>query len=146
MATKRRRARELAVQLLFQCELRGEQPAVLLATFFAEHPSDPAISEYAKDLACGVFSHQEEIDGILKKTSTHWRIERMSAVDRAVLRIGTYELQHAADVPVQVVLDEAVDLAKTYGAKESGVFVNGVLDAVARAVRPSASYGEAQED
>ena len=81
---------------------------------------------------------REEIDAHITKASTNWRIERMTRVDRNVLRLGAWELAHRKDVPRAVILDEAVELAKSYGNDDSGAFVNGVLDAVADAVgRPA---------
>jgi N utilization substance protein B len=87
--------------------------------------------EYAEDLVRGVETHADEIDATITAAVTNWRLDRMAVLDRALLRQATYELLHRADVPVPVVLDEAVELAKTYGGDESPRFVNGVLARIA---------------
>jgi transcription antitermination protein NusB len=94
--------------------------------------------EYAQMLVVGVDEHAEEIDAIIRKYSEHWSLERMPVVDRALLRIGTYELGWLADVPTAVVITEAVELAKQYSTKDSGRFVNGLLSRIAAEVRPEA--------
>lgn len=104
----------------------------------ADLPVEP--DEYAVVLVRGVEEHGDEIDGLLREYSEHWAVERMPAVDRAVLRLGCYELAHELDVPTAVVISEAVDLAKQYSTKDSGRFVNGLLARIAEQVRtPSPS-------
>ena len=92
-------------------------------------PIDPEARAYADELVRGVTGELEVVDGAIRRASHNWRLERMSRVDRNVLRIGTWELLH--DVPRAVAIDEAVDLGKRFGSEESGAFVNGVLDRVA---------------
>jgi N utilization substance protein B len=95
---------------------------------------------YALELLRGVEEHAGELDDLLREFSEHWAVERMPAVDRAVLRLGCYELAHEPDVPTAVVISEAVDLAKQYSTKDSGRFVNGLLARIAEQVRaPSPS-------
>jgi len=95
---------------------------------------------YALELLRGVEDHGSELDELLREYSEHWAVERMPAVDRAVLRLGCYELAHEPDVPTAVVISEAVDLAKQYSTKDSGRFVNGLLARIAEQVRaPSPS-------
>jgi transcription antitermination protein NusB len=95
---------------------------------------------YALELLRGVEEHHGDIDELLREYSEHWAVERMPAVDRAVLRLGCYELAHEPDVPTAVVISEAVDLAKQYSTKDSGRFVNGLLARIAEQVRaPSPS-------
>ena len=93
---------------------------------------------YTRDLTVGVGRELVAIDAILARVSTGWPLDRMAALDRAVLRVGTFELGHCPDVPTAVVLDEAVELANTYSTDDSGRFVNGVLAAIARELRPDA--------
>jgi N utilization substance protein B len=88
--------------------------------------------EYARRLVEGTVAHLEEIDGLLRAQADNWRLERMPAVDRNVLRLAVYELMHELDVPKLVVLDEAVELAKRFGSEQSGRFVNGLLDGLLR--------------
>jgi len=128
MAT-RREARERALGLCYELETRGFSVEELLASLNA--PPDP----YAATLVSGVDDHREEIDALLRKLSEHWALERMPAVDRALLRIGSYELGWEPDLPTAVVIDEAVDLAREYSTKDSGRFVNALLSRVAEELR-----------
>jgi N utilization substance protein B len=125
----RREARERALSLCYEAEVRGLDADALLAALAA--PPDP----YAEDVVRGVEVHREEIDAILRKVSEHWALERMPLVDRAVLRIGCYELGWRPDLPTGVVISEAVDLAKQYSTKDSGRFVNGMLARIAEDLR-----------
>ena len=129
MAT-RREARERALGLCYELETRGFTVEELLAGLNA--PADP----YAVTLVEGVDEHREEIDALLSKLSEHWALERMPAVDRALLRIGSFELGWLPDLPTAVVIDEAVDLAREYSTKDSGRFVNALLSRVAAELRP----------
>ena len=104
----------------------------------ADLPVEP--DEYALELLRGVETHGDDIDRLLSEYSEHWAVERMPAVDRAVLRLGCFELAHEPEVPTAVVISEAVDLAKQYSTKDSGRFVNGLLAKIAEQVRtPSPS-------
>ncbi|MGO9964315.1 MAG: transcription antitermination factor NusB [Acidimicrobiales bacterium] len=125
----RRRARERALELLYEAETKDMRPAELLA----ELPVAP--EEYASELVLGVERRAEEVDRLLGRHATGWAVERMPMVDRCVLRMAAYELLGELEVPVAVVLDEAVELAKTYSTEDSGRYVNGVLSAVAAEVR-----------
>ena len=130
MAPSRRQARERALSLLYEAETKGEAPSDVLAGL----PLEPA--PFATDLVSGVEGHGEEIDGFIRRFSRGWALERMPALDRALLRMGIYELLHRPDVPTGAVLSEAVELASRYSTEESGRFVNGVLAEIAREVRP----------
>jgi N utilization substance protein B len=127
----RREARETALGLLYEADLRGESPSETLARQVV-----PPI-EYAGALVAGVAEHMEQIDGLLRSVAHDWSLERMAVLDRAVLRLGTYELVHRPDVPTGAVVDEAVELAKQYSTDDSGRFVNGILGALARQLRPA---------
>jgi N utilization substance protein B len=129
----RHSGREAALQMLFQMEASGvtaDQAIELYWRSFAAD-ADPEGRAYADEAVRGVANTRDELDEQITKASTHWRIERMSRVDRNVLRLGTWELTHRMDVPRAVSLDEAVELAKAYGTDESSAFVNGVLNKVA---------------
>jgi N utilization substance protein B len=126
----RRRARERALELLYEAEAKDLSPTRLLA----ELPVAP--EEYASQLVSGVERRAEEVDLLVGRHASGWSVGRMPAVDRCVLRIAAYELLGEPDVPVAVVLDEAVELAKTYSTEDSGRYVNGVLSGVAGEVRP----------
>ena len=130
----RRSGREAALQMLFQMEASGASADDTVALFWKCFEGEPEGRAYADEAVRGVAENLAAIDARISEASTHWRIERMGRVDRNLLRLGTWELSHRADVPRAVVLDEAVELAKSYGTDESSAFVNGVLDRIADVV------------
>ena len=128
MAT-RRDAREWAVQLLFQLDINpSEELGDVFCGFWAEHPTDPKSRRFVEGRVTGVRKHINEIDDMLQKFATNWKLERMPVTDRNVLRLALFEMRFCSDVPPVVVINEAVDLAKYFNNTESGRFVNGVLD------------------
>jgi N utilization substance protein B len=135
MATtgSRREARERALGLCYELEVRELTADALLE----EQPAPP--DAYAALLVRGVQEHHADVDALLRKFSEHWALERMPAVDRAVLRLGAYELGWEPEMPTAVVISEAVELAKQYSTKDSGRFVNGLLSRIAEELRPSES-------
>jgi transcription antitermination protein NusB len=126
----RTKARKRAVDVLYEADVRGTEPATTLAERLAQ--ADPPIPEYAVELVRGVTERLAEIDDVLGTHSEGWTVERMPPVDRAVLRLALYELLWRDDVPDAVVIDEAVELAKSLSTDESPRFVNGVLGRVLR--------------
>ena len=126
----RSKARKRAVDLLYEADIRATDPLATLAERIELR--DPPVNEYSIDLVEGVVAHRERIDEILADYAEGWTVERMPGVDRAVLRIGVFELLWRDDVPDPVVIDEAVELAKTLSTDESPRFVNGVLARVLR--------------
>jgi transcription antitermination protein NusB len=127
--SSRREARERALGLCYELDVRGLGAEEVLSQL----PAPP--DAYATAIVRGVDEHREEIDALLRKYSEHWAVERMPVVDRAVLRIGCYELRWEADLPTGVILSEAVELAKQYSTKDSGRFVNGLLGRIAEDLR-----------
>jgi N utilization substance protein B len=127
----RHEARERAFHLLYESEIKQVSPAMLLA----ELPLRP--DQFAVELVEGVAAHAEEIDELVASHAHNWDLDRMPALDRAVLRLGAFELAHRPDVPTGAVINEAVELASQYSTDDSGRFVNGVLSAIARDVRPA---------
>lgn len=137
----RRRAREFALQALYGLDQARDAPAGgMLSSLWAfqmdergfdARPADSGEQEYAQKLVSGVEVRQTEIDGLIEAASTNWRLARMPVVDRNLLRMATYELMACHDVPASVAINEAVELAKRYGEKESRAFVNGILDRIA---------------
>jgi transcription antitermination protein NusB len=137
---KRRTAREMALQMLFQLEqgrselrdvIASYEPADVSGEGEGAHLQPGEVESargYASKLATGVTEHRVEIDEMIRSQAANWRLERMPVVDRTVLRIAVYELLHETDVPQVVIVDEAIELAKRYGSEQSGAFVNGVLD------------------
>ena len=126
----RSKARKRAVDLLYEADLRGSDALATLAERVAL--GQPPVQEYTVELVEGVTAHRERIDQLLSDYAEGWTIERMPGVDRAVLRLGIYELLWRDDVPDAVVIDEAVELAKSLSTDESPRFVNGVLARVLR--------------
>jgi N utilization substance protein B len=124
----RRRARELALQMLYQFELTAASPEAMHADFDEWQNAGEAQRDFADALLRGTVARLAEIDDELRHQTTHWRLERLAAVDRNILRLAMYELIYEQDTPPAVVIDEAIEIAKKYGAKDSGRFVNGVLD------------------
>jgi N utilization substance protein B len=125
----RREARERALGLLYEAETKGSDPATVVAALPV--PPDP----FTIELVEGVGAHRERLDGLIRRFARDWKLERMPALDRAVLRLGAFELVFRPDVPTAAVISEAVELAKRFSTDESGRFVNGVLSSIAAAVR-----------
>jgi len=126
----RRKARKRAVDILFEADLRALDPVALLAERVGA-PEVPPINDYTVALVQGVAAHRDRIDGLITEHAQGWVLNRMPGVDRALLRLGIYELLWADDVEDAVAIDEAVELAKTLSTDDSPRFVNGVLGAVA---------------
>ena len=128
----RHSGREAALQMLFQMEASGVSADHAIELFWRTYEdADPEGMQYADAVVRGVYEHLEAIDKRVTAASQNWRLERMSRVDRNLLRLGTWELMFRTDVPRAVILDEAVELAKSFGTDESSGFVNGVLDRIA---------------
>jgi N utilization substance protein B len=124
----RRRARELALQLLYQHEHTSADLEIMQRDFDEWSSSTDGVREFADFLLRGTLANLEKLDEELSLQTAHWRLERLAAVDRNILRLALFELTHVPDTPPAVVIDEAIEIAKKYGAEESGRFVNGVLD------------------
>jgi transcription antitermination protein NusB len=140
-AGPRHQAREAALQILYFCQIAAVLPDEAQAAFFAEHAPDAAeaVRSFAHQLVVGVIEQAPALDALIEQHSAHWRLERLALIDRLILRMGAWELQHALDTPPAVVLDEAVELARTFSTDDSVRFVNGVLDAIRKTlegVRP----------
>jgi transcription antitermination protein NusB len=131
----RSKARKRAVDLLFEADARGVDPVTLVAERLGS-PDVPPINDYTVALVEGVTEHRERIDDLIAQHAEGWTLPRMPAVDRAVLRLGLYELLWADDVPDAVAINEAVELAKTLSTDDSPRFINGLLARLA-AARPA---------
>jgi len=130
---KRRRARELALQILFQADVGNLPIEEAIETTLADASDlDKEICDYAVQLARGIWQRRSELDSQIQSVTPHWTVERMAAVDRNLIRMALYEMLHVPDVPYRVAINEAVELAKEYGSTESRRFVNGVLGALVR--------------
>jgi transcription antitermination protein NusB len=124
----RRRGRELALQILYQHELAGTPVDEIFPSFEELQQAPPAARDFAVGLVRGVMERKGEIDNSLGGQADHWRLARMAAVDRNILRLALFELLFERDTPPAVVIDEAVEIAKRFGSERSSQFVNGVLD------------------
>jgi len=136
---ERRRARTAALQLLYQHEVGGGSADELdeaLQRYWDEHPVATRHRPFAVNLLRGAVNDREQVDPLISDASEHWRLSRMAVVDRSVLRLAVYELL-LAETPAAVVIDEAIELARTFGDEASPRFVNGVLDAVKRTLEES---------
>lgn len=118
----------MALQVLYQMDISGIVPEEGLGLYY-EHFDAPAADRiFTEQLVYGVFHNQTEIDRLLSSASENWRIERMSFVDRNILRMALYEMLFCADIPPKVSINEAIDLGKLFGSADSGPFINGILD------------------
>ena len=136
--TRRSRAREVALQLLYQRDLNPRVDRKTIERFVRDRLRDPGLEPFCLGLYDGVVTHLADIDERLGQAAENWRLPRMAAVDRNVLRLGAYELLFAPDTPAGVALDEAIELARRYGSADSPGFVNGVLDRLRKDLAPTA--------
>ncbi|HEU5323745.1 MAG TPA: transcription antitermination factor NusB [Methylomirabilota bacterium] len=135
---RRRKSREVALQFLYQLDLHGAgDPAPYTDEFWARHPVDAETRAFTEALVRGSKQNQEKIDQLIQQYAEHWDLDRMSAVDRNILRLAVYELLWEPDVPAKVAINEAIEIAKKFGTGESSRFINGVLDRIHRELRPA---------
>lgn len=127
---RRTRARELAVQFLYQLDLRGEEVIGSLQEFVEGETDDKDVREFAIRLTLGARNRQEETDRCLREVARNWDLSRMAVLDRNVLRMAVYELLHCPDIPPKVTINEAIEIGKKYSTSNSGAFINGILDRV----------------
>lgn len=130
----RRRAREFALQVLYAVDVgdRASQEALDLFWGGLEEDVPADVREFADALVLGVAEDRRRIDGIIEQFSVNWRLTRMPLVDRNILRIAVFEFLHCRDIPVMATINEAIELGKRFSTKESGSFINGILDKISR--------------
>lgn len=131
---KRTQSREFALQILYQIDLNPSEIDGILEDFWKTQKTvaDPEVHEYTERLVRGAVGHLSELDITIERYAENWKIDRMAYVDRNILRLSTYELCHLEDIPVKVVINEAVELAKRFGEPDSSKFVNGILDKISK--------------
>jgi transcription antitermination protein NusB len=137
-AQARRRAREAALQMLYQCEIGRTGAYEAIATYWPARDADDLPErqrEFANGVVRGTLERQIQIDELLARHAQNWRIERMTVIDRIVLRMGVYEMLAERDTPSKVIINEAIELARSFSGDEAVAFVNGVLDAVRKELR-----------
>lgn len=128
---KRTRARELAIQALYQLDVQGgELLPRLMGEFFTVNEPDERTRKLAWEWTQGTWEHVEVCDELIVSATIRWQFSRLSPVDKSILRLAVYQLKCCNDIPPKVVINEAIELAKKYSTEKSGPFVNGVLDAV----------------
>ncbi len=127
---KRTKARECALQILYSLDIRHDNKAEIIESYWQEYNEEDSIRKFAMSLVEGTLTKLTDIDGLITKYTDNWRIERMAVIDRNIIRMATFELLFKEDIPPKVTLNEAVELAKKYGDNESGRFVNGILDKI----------------
>ncbi len=130
----RRAAREAAMQICYQVDVGHLEPARAVMLHLQRQPVPRDVQAFAEQLANGTLAEQAALDEVITQYSANWRVSRMAAVDHNILRVAIYELLHCPDIPRRVMLNEAIELAKTFVTTDSSSFVNGILDQVAKTV------------
>ena len=130
--SKREQGRVLAIQALYQWDVRGQDFDDRADDFLAESTQDSEVYFFARELTFGARAFRDKADEWIRRAAAHWEMRRMAAVDRNILRLAIYEMLGRSDIPPRVAIDQAIELAKRFGAAESGAFVNGILDHVLR--------------
>ena len=128
----RRKAREYALQMLFQWDITHDPIETIAGSFWENHEEQQSVIEFARRLVTQTVEHVEKIDGVIQSHAEHWRLDRMAVVDRNILRLATQELLFDTETPGTVVINEAIEIARRYSAQESPQFINGVLDSIKR--------------
>jgi N utilization substance protein B len=143
----RKLSREFAMQMLYQMELRGKDDdraeQLALAFDMSEREYSRRDREYIEDVVCGVFENLTELDSLVERNAKGWKLTRLAKIDLSILRLCIYEIRYRDDIPFNVSINEAVELAKKYGADDSGAFINGILG---NAVPSGVSAGIAAAD
>jgi transcription antitermination factor NusB len=127
---QRRKAREVALQVLYQIDVSKIEVKNAVELFWNNFKAPEEVKEFSFRLIEGTWDHREEIDRLISGCSENWSLKRMAKVDRSILRMATYEILYCQDIPSRVTLNEAVDLGKDYGSENSSSFINGILDAL----------------
>ena len=136
---KRTKARECALQLLYQWDITRAPMDRVVGRFWQVRSGTEEMKAMAERLARGAQREVDRLDEAIAKASSHWRLDRIAPIDRDILRLGAYELMEEAGTPASVIIDEAVELAKRFSEADAPAFVNGVLDAIKREARPEAA-------
>ncbi len=130
---KRTRSRELALQMLYQVDVRGDEVIADADAFFErEAPDEPDLHAFARRLLAGTLQARGRIDAIITDAAQNWDLRRMALIDRNILRMAVYEMLFADDIPAKVSINEAIELGKRFSTKQSGSFINGILDRIRR--------------
>jgi N utilization substance protein B len=136
----RHRAREYALQMLYQAEASGAAMHEVKASFWGDREVPPEVRDFAERLAVGAAGARQECDELLTGSLENWRLERLAIVDRNILRLAVYEFLHQPETPPIVVIDEAIELARRFGGDDSWQFTNGILDAVRKKLEAAGTF------
>lgn len=131
---KRTQSREIALQVLYQIDVSHGSAEEIFNLFWTHFAPPDELKEFTEKIVNGVCQYRKEIDLIIEHYSEHWRLKRMTVVDRNILRLSIYELLYSDDTPPKVILNEAVELGKKFGSEKSFSFVNGILDKIAHRI------------
>ena len=132
---QRRKARELALQMLYEHDVSGTEPQEMFRRSDELRQASESIQDFARRLVSGTLRHREDLDAIISRQADNWRLARMPVVDRNILRLALFELLHEPETPRPVVIDEALEIAKRFSTPKSSQFINGILDGVLKATR-----------
>jgi N utilization substance protein B len=130
MTGKRRKARVIALKALYELDSVGHEPGQILSRLLEENPVPPDVAGFVQELVSGVLDHREQIDEVIRQKAPAWPLEQVAVIDRNILRLAIYEILIDNRVPVRAAINEAVELAKSFGGESSPKFVNGVLGSV----------------
>jgi N utilization substance protein B len=128
--SRRRKARELAMQALFYMDQSPMAPKQALQLFVQQYPPPKQVDRFFNEIVSGILENRRNIDGLIEKNAQHWKLSRMSGVDRNVMRIAVFEFLFKPDIPKTVSINEAIEIGKRFGSEETGAFVNGILDSI----------------
>ncbi len=126
----RRKAREYALQMLFQWDITHDSVDQIAATFFENYEEPQAVIDFARRLVSRTVDHVEDIDRLIQRHAEHWRLDRMATVDRNILRLASQEFLYDKETPKTVVINEAIEIARRFSSQESPQFINGILDSI----------------
>ena len=143
---KRTRARQIAMQALYQLDVRGDNTVDELEDFFIETEDDKVCRELAKKWCGGTWENVSECDRLIEESTKKWSLSRLSLVDKSILRLAVYQLRFCEDIPPKVSINEAIELAKKYSGDKSPAFINGVLDAVLKKITEKEKGGTGAEE
>jgi N utilization substance protein B len=131
----RRRGREFALQVLYQIDVTRRDVGEALDLFWKNFASDEEARIFCERLVRGVVEHGHEINGLIERFAEHWKMSRMTQIDRNILRVAVFELVYCQDIPPKVTINEAVEIGKRFGSEDSGAFINGILDQITHHLR-----------
>ncbi len=144
--TRRSRGREVALQVLYQVEQNANVPLPEVRRFIQRRLlGDRKLCDFTEGLIAGVKGHQAQIDGLISEAAENWRLDRMAAIDRNILRLSAYEMMFCPEIPARVAINEALELAKRYSTAQSSRFVNGILDRLLQSQMTAARPGREPE-